>query len=122
MFVIVAREHKETDEVVDRIINYQNYPKKTELKRYLQEMRNNMDDRFFSILNYSKYLILKNGNLSLNDKLMNEISERVKLFNTLLQTGKLITFIEGADDRYFNMLYSTKDLLQYSIKKITKVF
>jgi len=115
-FVVVTKNHFEVEQVISRIIDFRNYEHKYELEKLLKK-KNNIDPRFYRILHYSKYLIVNENSISLNDHYIDELRNKVKKFRELLDSNKLILFNEENSSEYFDFLYSDKDFFSYHKKK-----
>jgi len=115
-FIVVTKNHFEVEQVINRIIDFRNYEHKYELEKLLKK-KNNIDPRFYRILHYSKYLIVNEDSISLNNKHIDELRSKVKKFRELLDSNRLIIFNEDKSSEYFDFLYSDKDFFSYHNKK-----
>ena len=111
-FILLARNHNDVSECVDRIVTYREYNEKYELEKYLRQ-NSTMDSRFFKILKYIDFLSFAPDSIALKEECINDVEQRVDAFNLLLKNGQLIEFNENAPLVYRNMLYSEQDIISY---------
>jgi superfamily II DNA or RNA helicase len=111
-FLAVSKNHQEIDKVMEKIIEFRNDSEKYEVEKFLNS-KNKIDPRFYKVLRYNKYVRqLKNG-IRLQPENIGEVREKVEKFRKLIDDEKLIMFDENFPKKYFNLLYSNKDLLDY---------
>jgi superfamily II DNA or RNA helicase len=111
-FLAVSKNHQEVDKVVEKIIEFRNDSEKYEVEKYLN-LKNKIDPRFYKVLHYNKHIIQLKDGIRLNPNTLDEIKDKVKVFKKLIEEEKLIFFDEEHPKKYFDLLYSTKDLLKY---------
>jgi len=115
-FVFIARSHDDLEDCVNRIVAYREYEEKYELEKLLRQ-KSNMDSRIFKVLAYSIYISYSPEFISLNTSMIDKLQERIKQFNDLIDGNKLVLFDSDSPSTYRNMLYSTDNLLEYSLKR-----
>lgn len=111
-FVVLCREHSEVTDCVDKIVSYRQYSEKYELEKFLKR-ESRMDTRFFKVLIYSKFLSFSRNHISIKDECLEPLEKRVNEFNLLLSSKRLVQFDIDNPFRYRDLLYSSKDLIQY---------
>lgn len=111
-FIALSRDHLELNDVVDRIVKYREYPERYELEKFLKQ-KSKMDARFYKILKYSKYFSYAPSGIILKEELLSELQVRVESFNKLISGEELIKFDNENQSKYYDMLFSTKDLISY---------
>jgi superfamily II DNA or RNA helicase len=111
-FVVLARNHSEINEVVERIVEYREHKEKYEIEKYLKQC-NKLDARFYKILRYCKYFKYSPSGITLREGNLDEVLGKVIKFNELIKDGQLIKFDKNAPHLYRDMLYSKEDLLTY---------
>lgn len=112
-FASFAKDHSEVDEVVERIVSFRKHNDPEELQEYLQAHMNNMDSRFYRVLQYSVYFNFDSEIVALKPKYLDEIKHKVASFNSLRSEGKLIEFEKNKSDHYRDLLFSSRDLISY---------
>ncbi|QQS23311.1 DEAD/DEAH box helicase [bacterium] len=111
-FLAITKEHSETKEVVERILRFRDDEEKQQTQKLLTT-KNKIDPRFYGIIHYNKYLEVDKNGLSINPKFTDELRTRLKAFNSLYSSKKLILYEENAPNLYSDMLYSISDILDY---------
>jgi hypothetical protein len=111
-FILLARNHDEVSDCVDKIISYRECIEKYELEKYLKK-QSKMDSRFFKVLRYIKFFSFNPEYITLKKELISPLENRVNRFNKLVENNKLIVYSEKEKAIYRNMLYSDKDLISY---------
>lgn len=111
-FLALARSHSEINQVVERIVSYREHEEKYEIEKYLKG-KNKLDARFYKVLRYCKYFKYNPSKIILKPEHLEEIEAKIKKFNDLIKEDKLIKFSENSSKEYRDMLYSSKDLLDY---------
>lgn len=112
MFLSLARDFSQVDEIVDRIVKYREHSEKYELEKYLRR-ESRMDTRFYKILSYSQYLSYSPSRVVIKKEKVDELKQNVEKFFKLMEEGKLIQFDSNHPKKYFDMLYSKESLLDY---------
>lgn len=115
-FVTPCHNHSEVTECINKIISCRQYDEKYELEKYLNK-QSRMDTRFYKVLVYSKFLIYSPDRISLKVEEIENLKNRVLLFNKLLSTDKLIQFEKDNKEEYRSLLYSDLDLISYHKSK-----
>lgn len=115
-FVSITKEHSEIRDVVERILRYRENEEKNQITKLLNS-KNLIDSRFYSITRYNKYFEQNNKFIKLRDVYIDEIRLKIKEFNDLYINDNLIVFDENSPEKYYNMLYSIKDLISFSKNK-----
>lgn len=111
-FVALARNHNEVKEIAERIVEYRQYDEKYELEKLLKQ-KSTMDSRLYKILSNVSAFIFSPESIQIpNDKLA-DIENKTEKFVKLLDSNMLITFTKDDPSTYKDMLYSSKDLLEY---------
>lgn len=111
-FLAITKEHSEAKEVAERILRFREDEEKQQTQKLL-ETKNNIDPRFYGIVQYNKYLEKDKNGIKIKAEYVDEVRERVKIFRDLYSSGKLVVYNENTPDSYTNMLYSYKDILSY---------
>ncbi len=111
-FLAITKEHSETKEVVERILRFREDDEKQQTQKLLT-VKNKIDPRFYGIVHYNKYLQVDKNGLSINTEFADEVRTRLMAFNSLYSSKKLILYEENAPNLYSDMLYSSRDILDY---------
>jgi hypothetical protein len=111
-FIALSRDHLELNDVVDRIVNYREYPEKYELEKFLKQ-KSKMDARFYKILKYCKYFSYAPSGIVFKEEFLGELQVKVESFNKLISSEELIKFNIEDTSKYYDMLFSAKDLISY---------
>lgn len=111
--VCVAREHSDVEETVERIVSFREFEERYELEKLLRQS-SSMDTRIFKTLAYIKYFSYSPEFITLKKSMISEIQSRTEEFNELLSNGNLVRFSHNSPGAYRKLLYSKKDLIQYS--------
>ena len=111
-FIVLARNHSEINDIVERIVDYREHDEKYEIEKYLKQS-NKLDARFYKILRYCKYFKYSPSKIILIEEHLQEVVEKLSKFNELIKENKLIKFNKNSPSLYRDMLYSRKDLLEY---------
>ncbi len=117
-FVSTARKHSEIEDVIKNILLFREYEEKHELTRYLRE-KNKIDQRFYSLLKYNKYLQCDDNSLKIDEPQIEDLRKHLLEFHKIYETNSLIEY-KYQDDKedeenqeYFKMLLSPLDIIDY---------
>jgi superfamily II DNA or RNA helicase len=111
-FIVLARTHSDLNSIVERIVEYREHKEKYEIEKYLKE-KTKLDARYYKTLRYCKYFNYNPKRIIMNADYFEEVERKVKEFTKLITENKLIRFDEKNPKKYRNLLYSTKNLLDY---------
>lgn len=111
-FVSLARKHSELKQIVSRIVDYREDKEKLEIKKLLNK-KSKMDSRLFKVLRYCKYFKWSPTKITLGEDYYEEIKKKVKQYNKLLQTKKVIRYDDDNPELYRKLLYSSKNFFEY---------
>lgn len=111
-FIALTREHGEVDSVVEKIVEFREYEERYELEKFLRQ-QSTMDARFYKLLKYCKYFNYSPDGISVKNELFEDMQSKSTFFEKLLEDNKLIIFNKDDSNKYYEMLYSTKNLIDF---------